>query len=452
MTLAEAIRRASEGLSVDERLELMRSNDGRPQASTYRPSPLERGLNAVQDFAARHVGPDMARKYREGVDFVTMADSGPRAINNLIARRGQPLDWQKAGDILDAGTMALPLVGAPLARGAKGAYSAGRRALGALEEMRPRPAPRLSTTFEVQTGANTGQPMAPDMRVGRLDPMGLTGRREDALYRAAGYKSQGPARQGSGAYRNSLGEMEYNPVFVGDVELPGGLSLPANKADVESLEGLRALLTAQEAGAAHSIGEKGAENAILMQRGRLPRGEEMAGLSDMGDLPYMATPSSRGALAFPYDMGDTSRLDEVADKLAREMNLPGSRQRRVAADSVYVPGLAKGFDDDFGIVASEPFSGEATMGALERLAGARDQTTANLAGDRRLRSIIGDMIARDDKVPGARQDLQNTRRLFQDPRWNEAVQLIRLGAPPAAALARSPSPLATARRPRLRSW
>ena len=432
-----------DGMSTEDMLDLLaRYRPSGESVSAYTPAPFTRAMNWLEDKAAgafEKVGASpysargMAKNTRENVDFFTGLDSGTRALQALQARGLKP-DLDTALDLLDASTLAVPLVGGAAKPFAK---AAGREVRAVAERVLPKAkvkAPRLTPTFEVKPGANTGQPDPANAAKGRWDRLSVTGGRKDALYRAAGYK-QGSTRRGTGAYRNSRGEMEYNPVFVGDVELPGGLSDPQNRKNVEALEALRALLDAQEAGAAHTTGEEGVDNAVLLARSRLPRGPEMEGLSVMGDLPYMATSTHRGALAFPYDTGDTSRIDDVAEKLAAEMKLPGARPQRVSAETAYVPGLAKGFDENYNVVASEPFSGQATEGVLRRLAEADDDMTARVAGDRGFRRVVNEKIARDDALPGARQDLQETRRLFADPRWQEALHYIRLGATPAAALA-----------------
>ena len=52
-----------------------------------------------------------------------------------------------------------------------------------------------------------------------------------------------------------------------------------------------------------------------------------------------------------------------------------------------------------------------------------------------MRRAIRAKTERDAALPGAREDIQNMRKFFTDADWSKAVDLIRKGATPAAALA-----------------
>jgi adenine/guanine phosphoribosyltransferase-like PRPP-binding protein len=75
------------------------------------------------------------------------------------------------------------------------------------------------------------------------------------------------------------------------------------------------------------------------------------------------------------------------------------------------------------------------MGMLEEMARAPAGVAPALSESEDVRRIIREKIARDAALPGARQDIQNTRNFLAEADWNKAVTLIRKGMTPAAALA-----------------
>jgi hypothetical protein len=52
-----------------------------------------------------------------------------------------------------------------------------------------------------------------------------------------------------------------------------------------------------------------------------------------------------------------------------------------------------------------------------------------------VRAAIREKALRDAKMGGARGDIQETRRFFSEADWPRAVEMIRAGMTPAAALA-----------------
>jgi hypothetical protein len=85
--------------------------------------------------------------------------------------------------------------------------------------------------------------------------------------------------------------------------------------------------------------------------------------------------------------------------------------------------------------SAEPFSGTATMNVLQDFAALDPSVAQSIAASPDVRDVLQQKYLRDEGAPGVRGDIQNTREFFADPRWAQAVDLIRRGMPPAAALA-----------------
>jgi hypothetical protein len=270
----------------------------------------------------------------------------------------------------------------------------------------------------------------------------------DTLYGAAKFR-QLPTVQGTGAYLNSEGAWENNALNIARplVDFPtgggGGRISPVTQQGVSAVERLRALIDAQEAGAANlpntGAALKGKNNLLIDTGGKLPSAEQLKGLQerlDAAGLPYGATSTNRGALLFPFDPGEgTKGIADFAKKYAVDLDnlLPGSKPKRAVASTTYVPGL--GVRDGNSIRPSTPFSGEATMGALQDFADLPPELALNIGESDQVRRVIRQKTARDEISPNKRVDLQNTRRFFSEADWPKAVALIRKGMAPAAALA-----------------
>jgi hypothetical protein len=106
---------------------------------------------------------------------------------------------------------------------------------------------------------------------------------------------------------------------------------------------------------------------------------------------------------------------------------------RAKNSSGYVLGIGK-YDADGNFVPTAPFSGEATAGVLGHLAKLQPVVTDKLEASQTIRRAIQERIARDVAMPGARKDIQNMRRFFAEADWLRAVERVRKGATPAAAL------------------
>jgi len=270
----------------------------------------------------------------------------------------------------------------------------------------------------------------------------------DTLYGAAKFR-QLPTVQGTGAYLNSEGDWENNTLNIARplVDFPtgggGGRISPVTQQGVDAVERLRALIDAQEAGAANlpnaGAALKGKNSLLIDTGGKLPSADQLRTLQerlDAAGLPYGATSTNRGALLFPFDPSEgTKGIASFAKKYAVELDniLPGGKLKRAVASTAYVPGL--GVWDGDHLRPSAPFSGEATMGALQDFANLPPELALNIGESDQVRRVIRQKTARDEVSPNKRVDLQNTRRFFSEADWPKVVALIRKGVAPAAALA-----------------
>jgi hypothetical protein len=230
----------------------------------------------------------------------------------------------------------------------------------------------------------------------------------------------------------------------------GGGRVANTRADtMNAAERLRASVDAQEAGAwnlPNTMGSvSGKNSAVIDSRalnnsattGAMPSAKALAESNRMLDqYGYGLTPTSRGALLFPFDPKATPmQLDEALKNTQASLLdlIPGDLSKGVTS-SGYVPGIGK-FDETGRVIPTAPFSGEATGGLLEALAKAPPEVAANLSESEGIRSAIGKITARDVAAGGAREDIQNLRKFLSEADWNKAVKMIRTGATPAAALA-----------------
>ena len=230
----------------------------------------------------------------------------------------------------------------------------------------------------------------------------------------------------------------------------GGRVDPSRAQAMTAVERFRAAIDAQEAGAwnlPNTLDSVKGKNSLVLDTRGVPGGSATTGVMPSGaqldaltglldDTGYGVTATSRGALMFPFDQGATPKDLQAAMKKAgpglREV-LPGASMEKGVTSSGYVPGIGKWGED--GIAPTAPFSGEATSGLLDELAAAPPALTQNLSESEGVRSIIRQKIARDEALPGARRDIQNMRSFMAEADWNKAVEMIRKGMKPAAALA-----------------
>jgi hypothetical protein len=328
-----------------------------------------------------------------------------------------------------------------------------------------------------------------------LSDMGEVGAgNRDVIYGALGYR-QLPSREASGLYRNKLGDVETNPMTIARplMDFPtgggGGRMAEDSSRMMDTSEQFRALMDAQEAGAYNlpntMAGVKGKNAMVLDTRGLvanpladpsagvLPSAEQLGQItsalneaSDKAaksakkvreDMPYGpptksvanklvnlddaaggygVTATNRGALIFPYNsQSGTGGLNEIMKSAgpALESALPGARREKAIASTGYVPGVGKRSPE--GPLSTAPYSGEATSDMLRAFSELPQSVSLNLSESEAVREAIRAKALRDAKLGGTRGDIQETRRFFSEADWPKAVEMIRKGMTPAAALA-----------------
>jgi hypothetical protein len=328
-----------------------------------------------------------------------------------------------------------------------------------------------AATHEAVPGASTGHvpsmldaPFEEKLAYGRqgrwdvpsayslADAPGVGAGNQDAIYSAMGLR-QLPSVSSSGAYLNSAGVMENNPMTVARplLDFPtgggGGRVAPLTREAMNAAERYRAVIDAQEAGAWNlpvSADSVKGKNALVMDTrttdattGRQPTLQEMQALSQAVDgTGYGVTATSRGVSVFPFSQKATPadlRKFEKARGAQLDAAFPGAVREKSLMSSGYVPGIGK-FDEVGDVIPTTPYSGEATMGLLSNFAQLPPNVARNISESEQLRDIIRQKIARDGGLLGARGDIQNTRNFLAEADWNRAVDMIRKGAAPAAAL------------------
>jgi len=275
----------------------------------------------------------------------------------------------------------------------------------------------------------------------------------DSIYRAVGMR-QLPTTEGEGSSTNAEGVHRSGPMktarplmdFATADEKKGiGTNTinPDTKAAVTAAEGFRALVDAQDAGAANlavtMAGRKG-KQGLLMERAQAPTGEELANVQSLleGTDAY-AVPNNRGMhiMQTSDDPGNREAVVKLLRKMQSQIDdaFPGATRMAADNEGVYVPGLAK-YDPELDkMVPTVPGSGEATAAQMQRFADAPPEVARGMSESEEIRSLIKQKIDRDRSMGGDRPDIQKTRQFFAEADWQKAVDLVRKGAKPAAAIA-----------------
>ena len=316
----------------------------------------------------------------------------------------------------------------------------------------------------------------------------------DAIYGALGYR-QLPSREASGLYINKLGGVETNPMTIArplmDFPTGGGGGRMAEESSkvMDAAEQFRALMDAQEAGAynlPNTMASVKGKNAMVLDTrglladrladpsaGLLPSSEQLNRVNSIlseasskaekeanalrETIPYGpptksvfkklegldeaaggygVTATNRGMLLFPYNSGSGSGgLSQIMKSAGRDLEkaFPGAQRQSAIASTGYVPGVGKRGED--GLLSTQPYSGEATSDLLNVFANLQPSVAQNLSESESVRAAIRQKALRDAKMGGARGDIQETRRFFSEADWPQAVEMIRKGMTPAAALA-----------------
>jgi hypothetical protein len=217
-------------------------------------------------------------------------------------------------------------------------------------------------------------------------------------------------------------------------------------------EQTRALMDAQEAGAynlPNTLGYIKRKNSMVLDtRGRnpdpladpnagvLPTSEQLAKMGDVvGEHGFGVTSSNRGAVVFPFDADMDPKM---ASKAMRESGkalekIYPSSQEKSRTTMGYVPGVGKRSPE--GPLSTAPFSGEATSDLLKAYSELPQNVALNVSESEAFRNQVREKALRDSKMGGTRRDIQETRRFFSEADWPRAVEMIRKGMTPAAALA-----------------
>jgi S-ribosylhomocysteine lyase LuxS involved in autoinducer biosynthesis len=287
----------------------------------------------------------------------------------------------------------------------------------------------------------------------------------DILYGALGYR-QLPSRETmSGLYRNSLGEVENNPMTMARplMDFPtgggGGFMDPQSRRTMEAVEQFRAFQDAQEAGAFNlpntMKGVKGKNSMVFDARSLNPNKladptasieptvQDLTAIDQIirkitpkgEDVQFTASATNRGIVVFPYNpMMESKDANKFLNKLKKEVAkvYPGTAEKAKTTTG-YLPGIGKRGPE--GNEATAPYSGEATSDLLTRFSELPQSVAQNLSESEAVRNQIREKALRDAKLGGARGDIQESRRFFSEADWPKAVKLIREGMTPAAAIA-----------------
>jgi len=232
----------------------------------------------------------------------------------------------------------------------------------------------------------------------------------------------------------------------------GGRMADNSSKMMDTAEQFRALMDAQEAGAYNlpnsMASVKGKNSMVFDTRGRnpdklndpsagvLPTSEQLAKMADvLGDYGFGVTATNRGAVAFPYESSmDPKAASAALRKTSKDIeDIYPSSQEKAITSTGYVPGVGKRSPE--GPLSTAPFSGEATSDMLKAFAEMSPNVSKNLSESEAVRAAIRAKALRDSKMGGTRGDIQETRRFFSETDWPRAVEMIRQGMSPAAALA-----------------
>jgi hypothetical protein len=304
---------------------------------------------------------------------------------------------------------------------------------------------------------NTGRWDRPSPEAALSDFPEVGAGNRDAIYSALGYR-QLPTIEASGAYLpEGASAFEMQPVKIArpllDFPTGGeGLIAPETKQLMDFAERFRALGDAQEAfgyNLPNTMGDVGGKTSAVMDTRRMnpnrnldpatgvpPTADQMGALTSiLGDSGYGVAPTSRGATIFPFDAGASPKDMAKLLKSKREelQSIYPSEVEASLNSSGYGPGVGKYTPEGF--TASEPFSGQATKGLLKEASYLPQSAVQNLSESEYVRQALREKMARDAALPESRADIQNTRKFFAEADWAKAVELIRKGMSPTAALA-----------------
>ncbi len=317
----------------------------------------------------------------------------------------------------------------------------------------------FSSTYEYVPGANTGH--IPEMLnagddakrafgdVGRWDienadaklfgmPDSVGAGPRDAIHSAMQLR-QLPTEQGVGVYKNTAGQVENNPVTVTRTlaNFPTGNSAtlhPNFRAAMEAGERFRAANDVQEAGAGHILftgSQRKGKDALAVDMPRQASAQEMAAIqAALRGTNFQPSATSRGVTIANFDDAPDVVAKQLRQLTGKKSGLPGAlpegaTMQKAGVEGVYAP--------------LEYGEGKATSAVLKGFADLPENVsqtvTQNLSESEDIRKIIKQKMDRDAQFPSARKDVELMRKFFSEADWSKAVELMRKGMAPAAAVA-----------------
>jgi len=227
---------------------------------------------------------------------------------------------------------------------------------------------------------------------------------------------------------------------------------PKSSKVMETLEQFRALADAQEAGAfnlPNTMNAVKAKNSMVLDArssypdklgdptaGVTPTASQLSRLNDVLEgSGFGVSSTNRGAVIFPFDSSMSSKdaskfLKKNKDKFSE---IFPSEPMMAKTTTGYVPGVGK--RGESGPLSTVPYSGEATSDMLSAFSEIPQHVVQNIGESEAVRQAIREKALRDSKLGGARGDIQETRRFMSEADWPKAVEMIRQGMAPAAAIA-----------------
>lgn len=317
----------------------------------------------------------------------------------------------------------------------------------------------FSSTYEYVPGANTGH--VPEMLtasddakraygdIGRWDvenadaalygmPASVGAGRRDLIHSAMGLR-QLPTEQGVGVYKNTAGQIENNPVTVTRTlaNFPTGDSatLHPNFRDAMGAgERFRAAMDVQEAGAGNILftgSQRKGKDALAIDMPRQATAAEMAALQNaLRGTGYQPTATGRGVALANFEDDAAAKANALRQLTGKKSPLSGALPEGATVSKAGFEGVYEPLE--FG-------QGKATSAVLQGFAGLPEgvsQTVSrNISESEGVRNAIKDKMTRDADIASARKDVELMRKFFSEADWSRAVELMRKGMTPAAAVA-----------------
>jgi hypothetical protein len=209
---------------------------------------------------------------------------------------------------------------------------------------------------------------------------------------------------------------------------------PNFRAAMEAGERFRAANDVQEAGAGHIMftgGNRKGKDAMLVEMPRQASAAEMAAIQNaLRGTDYMPSATARGVAIADYANDADAKAAALRQLTGKKSPLAaalpeGATLTKGGIESVYTP--------------LEYGQGKATEAVLRGFAdlpeGVSQAVTNNLSESEDIRKVIKQKMERDAQFASARQDVEQMRKFFSEADWAKAVELMRKGMAPAAAVA-----------------